>query len=156
MMHCNYNTCHFKMICSCVLHAWRSDIVCLIARQMHPIIHIAKLIFTATVQVQIVVAPMSENVTTPNTLMIWRCIAIGLPLPNITWSRNGLPLLNPEMTTNTVFTKGGVTFVQSTLEMCIDDRASGEYTCIASNSYTNDSADYSIFGMSTITEYIFS
>lgn len=87
---------------------------------------------------------MNENLTTTNTLMIWRCIAVGYPLPNITWSRNGDPI-SPNKMSTTIFKKQGITFVQSTLELCIDDTALGQYMCIATNSHTTANIAYNVF-----------
>ena len=66
------------------------------------------------------------------------CIAIGFPLPGITWSKDGSPLGNSADSvtiSNRVLTEGGQTFSVSLLTVCnfgYDDI--GEYSCLAANS----------------------
>ena len=101
------------------------------------------LLFFFTVPVQIIVAPMNENLTSSNTTIIWKCIAVGYHHPTITWSRNGAELV-PERSTSTMFVKGGVAFIQSTFEVCVDDTAIGVYKCIVSNAYTTTSSTFTL------------
>ena len=65
------------------------------------------------------------------------CVAHGLPLPVIFWSRDGQPLRDPFLLTESELVMGHVTFVRSTLHFCSailpDD---GKYACVATNNLT--------------------
>ena len=84
---------------------------------------------------------MTLNVS--QTILVM-CVAKGLPQPNITWLRNGNPIMNNSLhTVRERYEKrdGMGTVVVGTLEIC-PDAAGGQYSCRAQNEYTFTDAPF--------------
>ena len=89
-----------------------------------------------TLSAEIVIAPEDAEVSAGNTV-IFVCVGLSSPLPDMSWSHNGVPLSNDTDSATTVYTEtveqNGMTFVMATLELCsVSVNDSGLYTCKAS------------------------
>ena len=76
------------------------------------------------------------------------CVALGAPLPYITWSKNGSDLSNDSRHTisEVLVSQGGMTFVKSDLEICATEGETDslEYECSADNEAGSDSASFQL------------
>ena len=83
-----------------------------------------------------------------NTLLL-SCVAHGVPSPEVTWSKDGAPLMNDSRTNIyvTEIEQDGVTFVQSFLEICSLDAANdtGTYNCTATNDNGTDTQSLEVY-----------
>lgn len=83
-----------------------------------------------------------------NTLLL-TCVGYGVPNPELTWSKDGVALMNGSRTNIyvTVIEQEGVMFVQSLLEICsldaVDD--TGTYSCTASNENGTDTQSLEVY-----------
>ncbi len=111
---------------------------------------ISSTLFLTDFDVTIVVAP--EDITTEagSTVFI-TCVAYSENTPSITWIQNDNQTIldNSTSTRVTVYeelvTEGGLTFVQSILEVCsVEVADSGSYSCVASNGVRNDSTSFEL------------
>ena len=83
-----------------------------------------------------------------NTLLL-SCVGYGLPSPELTWSKDGAPLMNGSRT-NIYVTEievDGVPFVQSLLEICNLDAVNdtGTYNCTATNDNGTDTQSLEVY-----------
>ncbi len=99
---------------------------------------------------QIVVAPESTTVDAGLTVLI-TCVAHGELPTYISWVRESdqTTLDNSTNSRVTVYeelvTEGGLTFTQSILEICsVDETDQSNYTCVAENSFGNDTATFEL------------
>ena len=77
-----------------------------------------------------------------NSTVLLTCVAYGVPLPTLTWSKAGNSVTNGTVR-NDMVVKGGVTFVRSVLQLCETTVAdSGQYTCTADNEITIANANF--------------
>ena len=97
--------------------------------------------FLARVHIVVSPADMEPDLaeTSSHTLSTL-CAAAGLPLPHITWLRNGHAISNGsyQQTQERAVTKQGLELVVGTLQVCgitPDREAGGLYTCRAKNDY---------------------
>lgn len=96
-----------------------------------------------TVPVQIVIKPADKQLYRNSTVLL-TCVAYGLPLPTLTWSKAGNNVTNGTVHNNMVV-KSGVTFVRSILQLCNTTVAdSGQYTCTAHNEITITSTNFNL------------
>ena len=72
-----------------------------------------------------------------NSSVFLTCIALGYPLPMITWYREGERVDDPDNIESEVIEEGGERFVQSTLLLC-STQETARYNCTASNGITGD------------------
>ncbi len=98
----------------------------------------------------IVIGPEDVTVEAGSTVLI-TCVAYSEATTSITWIRDSdqTTLDNSTGSQVTVYeelvTEGGLTFVQSILEVCsVEDGDSGSYTCVASNEFRNDSSTFNL------------
>lgn len=72
------------------------------------------------------------------------CVALGNPLPSLSWEREGLTTLhNGSRTTifESVVVRSGFMFARSVLQICLTVGGDmGNYNCTATNDFGNDSA----------------
>ena len=96
---------------------------------------------------QIVIAPESIAVNVGTTVLI-TCVASGDSPTFITWSNQSEPqLTNSSRVTiyEELVTEGGVTFVQSILEICsVQETDASNYTCSAENDLGTDNATFEL------------
>ena len=86
-----------------------------------------------------VISPSNYTIDEMSTLVAV-CVGTGFPQPTISWSVNGSALENTSRITVTeeVFEEGGVTFVQSFLEVCsVNFFDNGLYQCTVANRLAN-------------------
>ena len=96
---------------------------------------------------QIVIAPNNSTETIVGQTVLFTCVSSGMPLPLISWSREGETLGSDSRVNIYVeeITENGMTFVQSVLEICSSEEMdSGEYTCSAESTLGNDSASFDL------------
>ncbi len=79
------------------------------------------------------------------------CVGFGVPSVEITWSLNGISIMNSSIVTisEEEFTRGEMVFKQSFLELCnLSISDSGVYTCSVSNGLTmvNETTQLSVAG----------
>ena len=67
-----------------------------------------------------------------NSSVFLTCVAIGYPLPTLTWYRNGERIMDTENIQSEVLEQGGERYVQSTLLVC-SVQETADYNCSASN-----------------------
>ena len=93
------------------------------------------------------IAPESTSVNVGSTVLI-TCVASGDSPTFITWSNQSEPqLTNSSRVTiyEELVTEGGVTFVQSILEICsVQETDASNYTCSAENDFGTDSATFEL------------
>ena len=95
--------------------------------------------FTLTVNVTpaaIIVAP-ADSYPIFNSSVFLTCVAIGYPLPTVTWYRNGERVMDTENIQSEVIEQGGETYVQSTLLVC-SVQETANYNCSVSNGVAGD------------------
>ena len=69
------------------------------------------------------------------------CTAAGIPAPQMTWFKDGLPLSNGYNITEERFSNSSNYFTVSVLNLCdLQLSDSGEYSCTASNTITEGTA----------------
>ena len=71
------------------------------------------------------------------------CTAYGVPVPSISWSKNGTSLRSDSHINimYQVVVEGGVTFGKSTLQICSTEFTdAGNFSCSAENGIKNDTA----------------
>ena len=92
----------------------------------------------------------------PGQSVLLTCISRGLPLPSIMWTDPSGSVItrytNPRIKVfESTETRQGVTFVRSILQLCdINRMDSGEYTCIADNTFSNDTATISVCALGNV------
>ena len=93
------------------------------------------------------IAPESTDADAGNTVL-FTCVAVGDPLPSITWSRqNGSVLENNSRITilEELVSEGGLTFVKSILEVCsLEVSDSSNYSCSAQNDFGSDTSTFEL------------
>ena len=88
---------------------------------------------------QVLLAPGNITAVSGNIVDL-ACLAYGIPLPNITWTKNGVPLNNNSITGRIttyegVIVEGGVALARSFLQICsLQTSDDGQYSCVADNS----------------------
>ena len=96
---------------------------------------------------ELVIVPNSKAVDYNSTVLI-ACVAYGLPLPSISFTKDGQAVDNSSgllTITNEVVTEGGVEFVQSILEICSTGvENTGVYNCTATNDQGTDSRSWTL------------
>ena len=89
-------------------------------------------------------APNDTSLYVGETVVL-SCVTYGLPLPTISWTRDGLPLRSPFIVNETEIVSDHVTFLRSTLVLCAlrvpDD---GQYSCSASNNHSTVQQTFSL------------
>ena len=83
----------------------------------------------------------TEEELNANATLFHSCVGFGLPVPEVTWQRNGRDISNNMPHTkihNDVIPKGGRKFIRSTLILALCDVTAnreliGEYTCVVRN-----------------------
>jgi len=82
---------------------------------------------------EIVIHPDVRTEVETDSTLIFTCLAIGRPLPFINWTNNGTTPVNNStvLIYRQLITKGGITFVRSSLESCATN--SNNYRCITNN-----------------------
>ena len=82
---------------------------------------------------EIVIHPDVRTEVEIDSTLIFTCLAIGRPLPFINWTNNGTTPVNNStvLIYRQLITKGGITFVRSSLESCATN--SNNYRCITNN-----------------------
>ena len=91
---------------------------------------------------QVLLAPGNISVVSGDTADL-ACLAYGIPLPNITWTKDGVPLNNNSITDRIttyegVITEGGVALARSFLQICsLQPSDDGQYSCVADNDIGN-------------------
>ena len=95
----------------------------------------------------VLVASTDEDLNTSTTVFL-SCVGFGLPIPEVTWMRNGYPVSNATSSTvihNDVIVRGGRRFVRSTLILCnVIGELIGEYTCDARNEMTSSQFTFTV------------
>ena len=92
----------------------------------------------------------------PGQSVLITCISEGLPVPSVMWvDPDGRILTNRTSPRIKMFesieTKQGVNFVRSVLLLCdINRMDSGEYSCIADNTFSNDTATTSVCALGNV------
>ena len=117
---------------------------CLLCSYMHAAIFLIYA-FLYSEKPQIVIHP--ENVTeySGGSSVLFSCSAFGVPLPAISWSRDGEELGNSSRSIiyQEVVAEGGVTFLKSILEICrARSLDAGTYSCSGNNVIDNDTASF--------------
>ena len=104
----------------------------------------------------VVISPSDATVDEGNSA-IFTCVAYGSPTPSFTWSRTDgdtTSVLTNDYRitiTDTVIEEGGVTFVQSTFEVCsVGIADSSQYTCTAMNDAGTSDASFELTVSSTV------
>ena len=97
---------------------------------------------------EIVLAPDDSEVAVGNTV-IFTCVALATPLPEVVWTANGVTIYNGTDSRISVYSdtleQGGVTFVVSTLEICsVELEDDGLYSCVAQQGGRNTSAYFTL------------
>ncbi len=107
-------------------------------------------IFLAVFDVTIVIGPEDVTVESGSTVFV-TCVAYSEDILSITWIQNDNQTIldNSTSTRVTVYeelvTEGGLTFVQSILEVCsVEVADSGNYSCVASSGVRNDSTSFEL------------
>ena len=80
-------------------------------------------------------------------MIAFTCVALGAPLPYITWSKNGSDLSNDSRHTisQVLISQGGITFVKSDLEICAtEERDSGRFGCTANSADSSDTGSFNL------------
>ena len=83
----------------------------------------------------------TEEELNANATLFHSCVGFGLPVPEVTWQRNGRDISSNMPYTkirNDVILKGGQKFIHSTLILALCDITAnreliGEYTCVVRN-----------------------
>ena len=92
-------------------------------------------------------APGDITVISGNTVRV-ECRAYGIPQPNITWTKGGVPLSNSSDANRIAIYEGGFTesgSVRSYLEICsVRLSDGGEYSCVADNGAGNATSEFEI------------
>ena len=94
-------------------------------------------------------APGNITVISGNTVDL-ACLAYGIPLPTITWTKSGTPLSNNSdanriMVLEGDITESGITLIRSYLQICsVRPSDGGEYSCVADNSIANATSNFEI------------
>lgn len=95
--------------------------------------------FTLSVNITpaaIVIAP-ADTYPIFNSSVFLTCVAIGYPMPTITWYRNGERVVDTENIQSEVLEQGGERYVQSTLLVC-SVQETANYNCSVSNGFAGD------------------
>ena len=98
---------------------------------------------------ELVIVPNDVSVTAGSSIFL-TCVASGFPLPVFTWQKSNLS--EPQITNSSrvaiyeeLVSEGGVTFVQSVLEICSVQEADAlNYTCSATNKLGTDNATFEL------------
>ena len=89
------------------------------------------------------IAPEDGLVVAGNTIL-FTCVGYGGESTSVSWKKGDASLVNDSRTTitNDLITEGGVTFLQSVLEICSTEV--GQYSCTADNGVGNDTAMFTL------------
>ena len=100
---------------------------------------------------QLVITPVNQDVNYGDTVLM-ACVATGFPLPEITWSRNGVPLDPTSSDLINVYSQTvselGLNFTESILEICgvgVDDI--GSFSCTATSGAGSDTSAPFVVGI---------
>ena len=90
------------------------------------------------VHAQVVIHPAEVTLVDANSTLLLICVSYGVPVPSMTWFKDGVLLTNNSDVTITesvvVENQSGTRFVRSTVKICgTGDADSGLYECRAEN-----------------------
>ena len=91
-------------------------------------------------------APGSITEISGNTVHV-ECRAYGIPRPNITWTKGGVPLSNNSDANRITIYEGNITGSGITLVLKIDSvhlSDGGAYSCVADNGIGNATSEFEI------------
>jgi len=104
-----------------------------------------------TAPTDILVSSQADVEVSGNQTILLTCIALSLPSPTFTWTRNNHPVTmyssaeSSTLIASEEIVRSGVVMVKSTLSMCNLPRfASGIYSCVATNGITTSNSSFSV------------
>ena len=110
-----------------------------------------------SVPASIAVVPNDASLYVGETASL-SCLSYGLPLPTISWDRDGQPLPSSLLLNESETSVGHVTFVRSTLVLCsLKLLDGGQYVCSSSNNHSTTQHTFTITmkSMRNLTQFLF-